>query len=555
MLIPCPHFDIQIVSRGKGRSVIAAAAYQSGETLFSLYTGTWESGDHEERVVHKEILLPPNAPREYVDRQTLWNAVDAAENGENAQTARRFIIALPKELTLEQNIELIRQYCQTTFVDKGMIADIAVHYNHEGPPNPHAHILLTMRAMDEHGQWLAKSKTTYALDEKGNRIIGKNGKPKRVKVDTVDWNDRGNCERWRHEWEVQQNAALELAGRPERIDMRSLERQGIERAPQVHLGPAASALEKQGIRTSLGDHNTAVRMINSLFTAVKRKLKDLGIWLKGLTETISDHEKIENPYDYRIADVLMAYVDLRTKEREGWYHGAQTKGHIRDLSEMIITCNFLRDHGIESVRDFSSLLNETSQSLADMKAAVRAKEKRIRDIDDIIDAVRTMRDLGPVLEKYNGIHFKSARERYLREHGEEIDQMKKAQWLLKKLKVQLPIDAKALRRESKQLRGEVESLLPQLEEMKAEMDQLSRIRSHIRKVMPDVLAARDEEGRRTYADYTEQQANQRELDELLQQTADQVIAHGSSSDVPEQQPKVIHQPTRSKEAQSHDEAR
>ena len=101
-------------------------------------------------------------------------------------------------------------------------------------------------------------------------------------------------------------------------------------------------------------------MINSLFTAVKRKLKELGTWLKGLTETISDHEKIENPYDYRIADVLMAYVDLRTKEREGWYHGAQAKGHIRDLSEMIITCNFLRDHGIESVRDFSSLLNETS---------------------------------------------------------------------------------------------------------------------------------------------------------------------------------------------------
>ena len=141
------------------------------------------------------------------------------------------------------------------------------------------------------------------------------------------------------------------------------------------------------------------------------------------------------------------------------------------------------------------------------------------------------------------------------EHGEEIDRVKKAQWLLKKLKVQLPIDAKALRRESKQLRGEVESLLPQLEEMKAEMDQLSRIRSHIRKVMPDVLVVRDEEGRRTYADYTEQQANQRELNDLLQQTADQVIAHGSSGDAPEQQPEVIHKPTRSKEAQSHDEAR
>lgn len=533
---------------------MAAAAYQSGEKLYSQFTGTWEYGRETERIDHTEILLPPNAPREYADQETLWNAVDAAETGENAQTARRLIIALPKELTLEQNIALIRRYCQTTFVDKGMIADIAVH--HSLPDgNPHAHILLTMRAMDERGQWLAKSKTAYALDEHGERIIGKNGKPKRIKVDTVDWNDRGNCERWRHEWEVQQNMALEEAGRPERIDMRSFERQGIEMAPQKHLGPAASALEKQGIRTSLGDHNSAVRMINSLFNAIKRKFKDLGTWLKGLTETISDHEKIGNPYDYPIADVLMSYVDLRAKEREGWSRGAQSKSHIRDLSEMIMTCTFLRDHGIESVRDFSILLNETSQLLVDMKSAVKAKEKRIRDIDSIIDAVRTMRDLGPVLEKYNGIHFKSAREKYLREHGEEIDRVKKAQWLLKKLKVQLPIDAKALRRESKQLRGEVESMLPQLEEMKAEMDQLSKIRSQIRKVMPDVLAARDAEGRRTYADYTEQQANQRELDELLQQTADQVIAHGSSGDAPEQQLEVIHQPTRSKEAQSHDEAR
>lgn len=242
--------------------------------------------------------------------------MDAAETGENAQTARRLIIALPKELTLEQNVALIRRYCQTTFVDKGMIADIAVH--HSLPDgNPHAHILLTMRSMDERGQWLAKSKTTFALDEKGNRIIGKNGKPKRIKVDTVDWNDRGNCERWRHEWEVQQNMALEEAGRPERIDMRSFERQGIEMAPQKHLSPAASALEKQGFRTSLGDHNSVVRMINSLLNAIKRKLKDLGTWLKGLTETIRDHEKIGNPYDYPIADVLMAYVDLRTKEREG----------------------------------------------------------------------------------------------------------------------------------------------------------------------------------------------------------------------------------------------
>ncbi len=115
--MPCPHFNIRIVSRAKGESVMAAAAYQSGEKLYSEYDGEWKSGDHAERVVFKNILLPPNASKAYADRQTLWNAVDASESRENAQTARRFIIALPKKLSIEDNIRLIQEYCQAQFVD------------------------------------------------------------------------------------------------------------------------------------------------------------------------------------------------------------------------------------------------------------------------------------------------------------------------------------------------------------------------------------------------------------------------------------------------------
>ena len=155
---------------------MSAAAYQSGEKLFSEYDGQWKSGDHLERIIHKDILLPPNAPREYADRQTLWNAVDASETKDNAQTARRFIITLPKELSIEDNILLIRDYCQKQFVDRGMIVDLAVHFDDKEPPNPHAHILCTMRSMDEQSHWNDKTKTAYALDENGNRIMGKNGK-------------------------------------------------------------------------------------------------------------------------------------------------------------------------------------------------------------------------------------------------------------------------------------------------------------------------------------------------------------------------------------------
>ena len=551
--IPCPHFDIAIISRGKGRSVMAAAAYQSGEKLHSQYTGTWEYGREIERIDHTEILLPPNAPKEFSDRETLWNAVDAAEKGENAQTARRLIIALPKELSLEENITLIRQYCRTVFVDKGMIADIAVH--HSLPDgNPHAHVLLTMRAMDEHGKWLPKSKNTYALDENGNRIIGQNGKPKRIKVDTVDWNDRGKCEIWRHEWEVKQNEALEQAGRSERIDMRSYERQGVETVPQVHLGPAASALERSGSPTQLAEHNKRVRLINSILGALKRQIAKLTEWLKELSGTIAAHETIVNPHNDSLPHVLMAYVDLRSKEREGWHPGAQDKGHINDLSELVMSCAFLEEHGIETLRDFAAALNRTSQTLSEMQSSVRYKEKRIRDIDSIIQAARTVHDHGPVLDKYNSIHFKTAREKFYQKHSDEIDGVKKAQWLLKKLNVGIPIDAKALRREAKGLREEVESRLPQLEQMKAEMKQLSKIRSHIRKVIPYALTARTEDGKRTYEDYAEEKTNQQALDNLLQESVDETIRHSPS-------PALINEiqteksQTRGRGARSHDEAR
>ena len=210
-----------------------------------------------ERVVYREVMLPDNAPREYADSQALWNAVDAAEKRKDAQTARRMLIVLPKELTYEQNLALIRDYCQQEFVSKGMICDL--YYHDEGDDNPHVHLLLTLRAMDEHGKWLDKTRTEYVLDERGNRVKGKNGKWKRRNVNTVDWNDHKYAEIWRHDWEVMQNAALEAAGRPERIDMRSLERQGIEdRLPQRHLGPAAAAMERKGTVTEMGEKNREI---------------------------------------------------------------------------------------------------------------------------------------------------------------------------------------------------------------------------------------------------------------------------------------------------------
>ena len=505
----------------KGNSAVGAAAYQSGDKLYSEYEHEWKSGDHLERIIHKEILLPPNAPEKYRDRATLWNAVDASETKATAQTARRIIMALPEELTQEQNIELIRNYCQTSFMDRGMIADFAVHDDEEG--NPHAHVLLTMRSLNEQGEWNPKTRTEFILDENGDRIQTANGKFKRRCVSWDGWNDRGNCEIWRHEWEVMQNAALKKAGREERIDMRSFERQGVELAPTVHLGPAASALEKKGIHTELGDHNRIVQAVNGLLIAIKNKLKALLEWLTELTEVIHDQQKLESPGDYPLLSVLMSYYDLREKERWNWSNGARNKGGINDLKEKASVFTFMKENGIFSINDFARLLNATSSKIREMESGKKAKEKRIRDIDAILDAVKTLKELNPIRERYNGIHFTKSKEKYRQEHADELARIDKANKLLHKLNVTLPINSKTLRAESDQLRTEVEAMLPELENVKADLDEQMKIRFHVRKVLPEALTLRSKDGQKRYEDVAEEVQNQQELRELLDHTAETAV--------------------------------
>ena len=229
--MPCPHNEITIVQRSQRQSAVAAAAYQSGEKLFCEYDQQVKHYQEKRGIVHNEILLPANAPQEYADRNTLWNAAEAVEKQWNSQLARRWVLTIPREIPPDQYAVLVREFCQKQFVSKGMIADFAIHDPHPPGHNPHAHVLLTMRAMDEHGKWLPKSRKVYDLDENGERIKLPSGRWKSHKEDTVDWNDQKYCEIWRHEWEVIQNRYLEANDRPERVDLRSYARQGLDIVP------------------------------------------------------------------------------------------------------------------------------------------------------------------------------------------------------------------------------------------------------------------------------------------------------------------------------------
>ena len=168
------HIPVSIIKRSEGRSAVAAAAYRSGTKLTNEWDGLTHDYTRKGGVIHAEIMLPAHAPPEFSDRSTLWNSVEQIEKARDSQLAREIEAALPRELSGEQQLALVRAYVKDNFVDKGMCADFAIH--DKGTGNPHVHIMLTLRPLKENGQWGAKCRKAYDLDENGQRIPdGKGG--------------------------------------------------------------------------------------------------------------------------------------------------------------------------------------------------------------------------------------------------------------------------------------------------------------------------------------------------------------------------------------------
>ena len=254
-------------------SAVGASAYRSGEVLKNEYDGITHDFTRKRGIVHTEILLPPHAPPDFADRSTLWNSVEKIEKSKNSQLAREIEVALPIELDREQQIQLVRDYVQKNFVSVGMCADIAIHDKETG--NPHAHIMLTMRPLEQSGEWGAKSKKEYILDKNGQRITLKNGSFKSRKIDTVDWNSKEKAELWREAWADCVNRSLAEQGIQEKVDHRSYERQGIEQIPSVHMGVSATQMERRGIVTEKGNKNRLIKEQNRLLKVVYRGIAEL----------------------------------------------------------------------------------------------------------------------------------------------------------------------------------------------------------------------------------------------------------------------------------------
>lgn len=333
------HLSVKIIGRSSGRSSVAAVAYRSGDTLTNNYDGLTHDYSRKNWIEHTEIMLPSNAPESFKDRSALWNAVEMAEKSSNAQLAREIEIALPHELTLEQQTALIRAYIDKNFVSQGMCADFAIHnppvaddrhrpLDTAGNPthdteqmifqNPHAHIMLTMRPMNPQGEWQPKYQKSYLCRrdniEKSIPVpeikqaesdgwqkqyryhVGKkkiwltadsaakkdlkrvNNQPKSENIPNpviAEWNAKDSLFRWRESWASMCNQALEENGINEQITQKSYEAQGINKVASVHLGPSAHQAEKRGVQTELGNLNREIADDNYFLNQFKIQIESM----------------------------------------------------------------------------------------------------------------------------------------------------------------------------------------------------------------------------------------------------------------------------------------
>lgn len=293
------HLCTKIIKRSTGRTAVAAAAYRAGEKIKNEQTGKIHNFVRKEGVIYSELLFPENAPA--WNRSQLWNAAEAAEKRSDAQVAREVEISLPRELSQDQQIRLAKDFAIENFVKKGMCADLCFHDKNDG--NPHCHIMLTMREIDENG-----------FSKKKNR----------------DWNKKELVELWRADYCRRENAAYAAAGYDITVDHKSYKRQGVfdDFVPQIHQGHQVTSMERKAKRrakkqgkeyipvTNIGQSNAAIKLHNENMIVIYEKLSELDEQLEQKIQLQKEEKKL---YSVPVSDEIKAKIkniDLNERDFE-----------------------------------------------------------------------------------------------------------------------------------------------------------------------------------------------------------------------------------------------
>ncbi len=426
------HLEAKVVSRGAGRSAVAASAYLSCSRLYNDYDGIQHDYTKKQGLVWQKVFLPEYAPQEWQDREKLWNAVEEVETAKDSRLAREFVVALPIELSREEQVELLQEFIREQFVADGMCTDAAIH-DTDGR-NPHAHILLTVRPLDEQGHWQYKTEKEYLCVRNGEERgftaaefkaaqadgwekqysykVGRkkvymppseaekhgyeraNKHPKSTKFGRQNpiaerWNSEEQLVEWRKAWADVTNRYLELYGHDERIDHRSHADRGLTEQPTIHEGVVARALEKKGIISDRCEINRQIKADNALLRELKATVKKLMQTVKNSVPAIAEAmEKLRGSmlifsYQLRHIGIGKHNIGRRVKaikpELER-YTGLvqQIKAKSKECKNLLAEKKETPFYQIPKLHDLSRRIAELTEELEELKTE---KEMLLRSLD------------------------------------------------------------------------------------------------------------------------------------------------------------------------------
>ena len=420
------HLEAKVVSRGAGRSAVAASAYLSCSRLYNDYDGIQHDYTKKQGLVWQQVFLPEYAPQEWQDREKLWNAVEEVETAKDSRLAREFVVALPIELNREEQIALLQEFIREQFVSDGMCADAAIH-DTDGH-NPHAHILLTVRPLDEQGKWQYKTEKEYLCMRNGEErgftaaefkaaqdegwekqypykvgkkkvymvsseadaqgLIRTDKHPKSTRYGRQNpiserWNSEEQLTAWRAAWADVSNRCLERAGREERIDHRSNAARGLDEQPTIHEGVTARALERKGIIADRCEINRQIKANNALLRELKAAARKLAQAVKNTLPAIA--EAMENLR----ANMIVFHYQLRhigrgRQRMKEYIHAVQPK--LVRYTELV---QEIRGKGKER----KSLLAEKKETPFYLIPKQHELSRRIAELTEELEELKSEKDM------------------------------------------------------------------------------------------------------------------------------------------------------------------
>ena len=369
------HLEAKVVSRGAGRSAVAASAYLSCSRLYNDYDGIQHDYTKKQGLVWQQVFLPEYAPQEWKDREQLWNAVEEVETAKDSRLAREFVVALPIELNRGEQIDLLQEFIREQFVSDGMCADAAIH-DTDGH-NLHAHILLTVRPLDEQGRWQYKTEKEYLCVKDGEErgftaaefkavqadgwekqypykvskkkvymipsaaeaqgLVRADKHPKSTRYGRQNpiserWNSEEQLVLWRKAWADVTNRYLERSGHDARIDHRSHAERGLSEQPTIHEGVAARAMEKKGLISDRCELNRQIKADNALLRDLKATVRKL---MQAVKNTIPAIAEAMETIRQNVIIFCYQFRSIRTGQRKLKTYISDVKSEMKQYSSLV----------------------------------------------------------------------------------------------------------------------------------------------------------------------------------------------------------------------------